>query len=51
MVLILELPGYCLGPKDNNKLPPISPWGETGLKNKVKTGQGNHRKKQSDTVI
>lgn len=45
MVIFLQLPGYYLGSKGNNKLPSISHWDHTHQKNKR---QGNHRKKQTE---
>lgn len=47
-MVILELPGYYLGPNGKNNLPPISHQGQIGQKNKL---QGNHRKSKTKTVV
>lgn len=48
MVLILQLPGYYLRSKGNNKLPAISHWNHTHQKNKLK---GNHRKNKQKSDL
>lgn len=48
MVIFLQLPGYYLGSKGNNKLPSISHWDHTHQKNKL---QGNHRKNKQKSDL